>query len=438
MKKEEINSRFKKFEFVIRTEEKNINIYKEYNIECSKNHLFLRKPCNIIYNRWNVYCPECKKDIEKQKLNEKYIKIKKEFKKRGLKLISEIYKKQSDSCEVECSCGKRFFTKYHSILYKNKKFFCPDCPNNKVVSFEEASKNFENLRVNLLIDKQTYKNAITKCRMYCIECNKTYIKKYSDVIKSIKNNKGHCLHLECGCYKTDLTDKKFNELTVISNNRKHIKDSYYEECRCSCDKICYVSRTELICGIRKCCDKNHMTRILNKKMKDFLKKQNILMLSEFKGFRKNKIKIKCSCNKIFYISSSNLNFYRKNKKKLLCQHHYVNGVLTSKKALELHSYLTNFGVHNFKSKSKQSIDIAFSYRGKKIAIEYDEWFWHKNKKNIDIKKTKQLIKEGWVVLRILAHNDLPKKNVVYKILDYIIDNNKKYRLLKSKNWKGYD
>ena len=95
------------------------------------------------------------------------------------------------------------------------------------------------------------------------------------------------------------------------------------------------------------------------------------------------------------------------------------------------------GVHNYKTRNQQCIDIAFVYRGKKIAIEYDEWKWHKIKRKQDLLKSKRLMQDGWIVIRILAHRDAPNRYILFKAIDNAIDNKKRIKILKSKNWKGY-
>jgi len=46
------------------------------------------------------------------------------------------------------------------------------------------------------------------------------------------------------------------------------------------------------------------------------------------------------------------------------------------------------------------VDILGMYKGSKIAIEYDGRRWHENKEQDDIKKTKALLKAGYMVVRI--------------------------------------
>jgi len=54
-----------------------------------------------------------------------------------------------------------------------------------------------------------------------------------------------------------------------------------------------------------------------------------------------------------------------------------------------------------------NIDIATVRNGRKIAIEYDEWHWHKRSLNKDRQRRSFLIGNGWRLIRICASNNLP-------------------------------
>lgn len=81
-----------------------------------------------------------------------------------------------------------------------------------------------------------------------------------------------------------------------------------------------------------------------------------------------------------------------------------NGHRTSSQQRELNGMLG--GELNYRI-GKQSIDIALNISGIKIAIEYDGWYWHKDKIVHDIKKSENLIKRGWKVLRIKSRHAIP-------------------------------
>lgn len=64
------------------------------------------------------------------------------------------------------------------------------------------------------------------------------------------------------------------------------------------------------------------------------------------------------------------------------------------------------GVQNLKV-GRYTIDVALQLSLVNIAIEYDCWFWHGNQSEKDNRKTENLMKRGWKVLRIKARNMIP-------------------------------
>ena len=57
-----------------------------------------------------------------------------------------------------------------------------------------------------------------------------------------------------------------------------------------------------------------------------------------------------------------------------------------------------------------TIDISTRYRGRKIAIEYDGAYWHADKAGVDERKSRELITDGFLVIRI-RERGLPELSV---------------------------
>lgn len=51
------------------------------------------------------------------------------------------------------------------------------------------------------------------------------------------------------------------------------------------------------------------------------------------------------------------------------------------------------------------IDIALP--DKKIAVEYDCWFWHGHKQDYDAQRDEILLAAGWKILHVKSNNQLP-------------------------------
>jgi hypothetical protein len=61
-----------------------------------------------------------------------------------------------------------------------------------------------------------------------------------------------------------------------------------------------------------------------------------------------------------------------------------------------------------KKQSTASIDIAGTFRGLKVAIEYDGSYFHRGREAHDLMKTMALLRDGWVVVRIREQSRLHK------------------------------
>ena len=99
---------------------------------------------------------------------------------------------------------------------------------------------------------------------------------------------------------------------------------------------------------------------------------------------------------------------------------FVKGIRVSYPQLELHR-LIGRGVINYKTRCGLRPDFAFVHKGRKVAVEYDEQFWHNEEK--DLAKTMRLMKDGWKVIRILVHNKFPDQNMLSYVKDALSTEN---------------
>ena len=84
-------------------------------------------------------------------------------------------------------------------------------------------------------------------------------------------------------------------------------------------------------------------------------------------------------------------------------------------------YLKKYGVEVIHSYRAQGYELDVYIPSKKIAIEYDGYFWHKNKTKIDLEKNKRCAKDGIKLYRI--REGLPSLND--SSIDNIIQKNQK-------------
>ena len=108
-----------------------------------------------------------------------------------------------------------------------------------------------------------------------------------------------------------------------------------------------------------------------------------------------------------------------------------NGHTTSKISLSLRKFLPIFALHNYEYGKPnihgqyKNVDWAFVYKGNKIALEYDEWYWHGHKQTQDRNRYKQLVRKNWKIIQIKARNNIPTQKQINKALEKIVNGAKK-------------
>lgn len=65
----------------------------------------------------------------------------------------------------------------------------------------------------------------------------------------------------------------------------------------------------------------------------------------------------------------------------------------------------------------------------KIDVEYDGWYFHKNKKEYDKRRNYFLIRRGFKVLRIKANKELPTKEQIVEAIDYLVNGHSLYEII---------
>ena len=88
---------------------------------------------------------------------------------------------------------------------------------------------------------------------------------------------------------------------------------------------------------------------------------------------------------------------------------FINGVRVSKNQRTIADMLD--GELN-KKEGSYYIDIYVERKRCRIAIEYDSWFWHAGNQDYDDKRDKDLIAEGYKVLRIRSNKQLPSQKQI--------------------------
>lgn len=185
--------------------------------------------------------------------------------------------------------------------------------------------------------------------------------------------------------------------------------------KCFCGNIFNVYLNKLKRGHTKSCGCLALYKI---KQKMIGKKFGDLLVLEFIKTDKHRAavwKVKCDCGKIKELSSSRLTSGNDtgcgNCKRM------INGVRASREQLMIKNMLDK-GIINYRY-GKYCIDVALVWNNKKVAIEYDEFYWHKNKCN----KTRDefLSNNNWYVIHINTRRKPPIKEIILEALNNLND-----------------
>lgn len=76
--------------------------------------------------------------------------------------------------------------------------------------------------------------------------------------------------------------------------------------------------------------------------------------------------------------------------------------------------------------SKINMDCMLNINNIKIDIEYDGWYWHKDKEKEDRKRDEFLKENGYKILRIKSKRKIPTKEQLIKAIDYLVKSNHSY------------
>ncbi len=69
---------------------------------------------------------------------------------------------------------------------------------------------------------------------------------------------------------------------------------------------------------------------------------------------------------------------------------------------------------------RSSIDVVFEYAGYTVACEYDGWYFHAHRTDKDVERSKQLIRMGYKVIRVLSNRLAPTREQMQSAIDRIV------------------
>lgn len=292
---------------------------------------------------------------------------------KGFTLVN--YESTAKKIRVRCFCGKEFDTYYHSLIDNQRK----NCSCTKKL---DSIKNRLLPEIKRKINKWTIlsidedvkdKDHLTLNDIrYICECDCGTIRSVSR--KSlIGNNTISCgCILQCG-YDIDLRHNKYEKLTVIDFEYAIRGKTGKWICVCECGNTHKVTANHLTSGAVKSCG-NCQNNINGRKCSFIQKKLFNLIKNIYPNY------------------DISINYVKENR--------------------------------NF--------DIAIESH--KIAIEYDEWFWHGFKQDKDEQRNKQIIDFGWSLLVIRASDNLPRESVLKNKINKLLTKRSVLEVLKLRGW----
>lgn len=243
----------------------------------------------------------------------------------------------------------------------------------------------------------------------------------------------------CGCYKKlwnklskpyfqkDRIGEVYGKLTILNNSFKK-SNRYFYSCLCSCGAIKDINQSGLLSGkIVSCGCQNQKSRLNKRKTRYEGLRFGKLLILKWAGQTSlgGAYECLCDCGKSCLKDPRTLNSTSR------CNdcNNKVNGQKISNPQRQVHQIL-NQGILNYKV-DKFCIDIATVINGKKIAIEYDGWYWHKNKLDKDSQRESILLNKGWYIFRIQSDELIPTKEQIDKKLQELNPSNRIVKLVLS-------
>lgn len=87
-----------------------------------------------------------------------------------------------------------------------------------------------------------------------------------------------------------------------------------------------------------------------------------------------------------------------------------------------------------KALKEVSLDIAIELDDCLINVEYDGWYWHREREEQDRKRDYFLYSNGYKVLRIRSAYALPTNEELFEAIDYLITTNHHHKIITLPDW----
>ena len=330
----------------------------------------------------------------------------------GKLTIIKIIPNKSNGCSVEakCQCGNIWTGQICKLKTGNTKS-CGHCTDPKV---GDKYNLFTIIKVCPTYNGGCQVDA--QCQCGNIRSDNGY-----DIVNGKLKSCGKCGYQQKTISKTkrkDFTGQRFNSINILKPLYSNKNQKLFWQCKCDCGNVFQTIdfQKNKTCG--HCNDPN---------IGDKFGRLTITTVIPSKNGNCSVV-AQCACGKEWRGVASVIKKIKSCGNCLLM----INGQNTSYKSLSLKHMLPLEAQHNFKygkpnlkNHLRKSIDWAFIYQGKKVALEYDEWVWHGHKIIEDEKRYNDLVKSGWCVIRIRTHRYIPTQQQINQALELIRSGYKK-------------
>ena len=207
---------------------------------------------------------------------------------------------------------------------------------------------------------------------------------------------------------------------IVKTYKDYFAQKHYgKDCCCECaSKVRSITNQERYGGNSPTASKD----VVNKAKATFIEKYGVPNPNQLQSV-KDKIR-KTNVERYGCESPMKTEAIKAKVRNSLC----ANGTCpTSKAQISVYEMLVDiYGAENVainKPFGELSLDCCLCINGVYIDIEYDGWYWHKNRQEQDKRRNWYLIRRGIKVLRVRSNYEMPTKQQLINAIDYLLTDN---------------
>lgn len=306
--------------------------------------------------------------------------------------LKKLYIEQNLACDEIAAIFKVSKSIVAAVLSKRRI-----CKPKELFIQKQKERNFEKYGVTTTLKLKSVQDKISE----------TCLERYGTASVNSVGGKKACERLK----ENPLTEE---EKKVIRDKRKETLQKQY-----GVDRICDIPGLRDKIGqtnLEKYGCKNPMQ---NEEVKKRLKKTNLKRFGVENVMQSPEIKRKVF-EKLQGTEKVNTSKQQKSIFKILKQKYGTNNVTLNKLLKDVF------------------LDIEVRVDDVLIDIEYDGWYWHRDKENEDRRRNYAVISDGYKVLRIKAARDIPTNEELFDAIKFLICSKHHFKEIKLPDWDVYE